>query len=296
MSRSVSHSLSIVGAGRLGRALGKRLHRLGWRINAVVTRSANTSRRAVRFIGAGNPAASLTREIIEADVILLTVPDGALASVARALAQLDARKWRGKVILHTSGALDRKVLRPLAQRGASTGSLHPMQTFSGRSDPKLDGVIFGVEGESRARKAAAEIARSLGGIPVAVDGNKKISYHTAAVLVAGLGLALIEGATQVLLSIGFTRRKALQALLPLMREMLRNFEQHGPHAAWTGPISRADYGTIALHAASLRSQPAELQEAYRGLARLSARVLSKNHPVTLRELNRVLGKSRRKSK
>ena len=295
MSRSVSHSLSIVGAGRLGRALGKRLHRLGWRINAVVTRSANTSRRAVRFIGAGNPAASLTREIIEADVILLTVPDGALASVARALAQLDARKWRGKVILHTSGALDRKVLQPLARRGASTGSLHPMQTFSGRSDPKLDGVIFGVEGDTRARNMAAGIARSLGGVPVAVDGNKKISYHAAAALVAGLGLALIEGATQVLLSIGFTRRKALQALLPLMREMLSNFEQHGPHAAWTGPISRADYGTIALHAASLRSQPAELQEAYRGLARLSARVLSKNHPVTLRELNRVLGKSRRKS-
>ena len=295
MSRSVSHSLSIVGAGRLGRALGKRLHRLGWRIDAVVTRSANTSRRAVRFIGAGNPAASLTREIIEADVILLTIPDGALASVARALAQLDARKWRGKVILHTSGALDRKVLQPLARRGASTGSLHPMQTFSGRSDPKLDGVIFGVEGDTRARNMAAGIARSLGGVPVAVDGNKKISYHAAAALVAGLGLALIEGATQVLLSIGFTRRKALKALLPLMREMLSNFEQHGPHAAWTGPISRADYGTIALHAASLRSQPAELQEAYRGLARLSARVLSKNHPVTLRELNRVLGKSRRKS-
>src|ERR1700722_6310325 len=295
MSRSVSHSLSIVGAGRLGRALGKRLHRLGWRIDAVVTRSANTSRRAVRFIGAGNPAASLTREIIDADVILLTVPDGALASVARALAQLDARKWRGKVILHTSGALDRKVLRPLAQRGASTGSLHPMQTFSGRSDPKLDGVIFGVEGDTRARNMAARGGRALGGVPVVVDGNKKISYHAAAALVAGLGLALIEGATQVLLSIGFTRRKALQALLPLMREMLSNFEQHGPHAAWTGPISRADYGTIALHAASLRSQPAELQEAYRGLARLSARVLSKNHPVTLRELNRVLGKPRRKS-
>jgi predicted short-subunit dehydrogenase-like oxidoreductase (DUF2520 family) len=130
MSRSVSHSLSIVGAGRLGRALGKRLHRLGWRIGAVVTRSAASSRGATRFIGAGNPAASLTREIIDADVILLTVPDGALADVARSLAQLDAKKkWRGKVILHTSGALDRKVLRPLARRGASTGSLQPHQTF-----------------------------------------------------------------------------------------------------------------------------------------------------------------------
>jgi predicted short-subunit dehydrogenase-like oxidoreductase (DUF2520 family) len=187
-------------------------------------------------------------------------------------------------------------LRPLAQRGASTGSLHPMQTFSGRSEPKLDGVIFGIEGDSKARTTAASIARSLRGVPVAVDGSKKISYHAAGMMVAGLGLALAEGATQVLLSIGFTRRKALQALLPLMREMLHNFEQHGPRAAWTGPISRADYGTIALHAAALRSQPAELQEAYRGLARLSARVLSKKQLTTLQNLNRVLGKPRRKSK
>jgi predicted short-subunit dehydrogenase-like oxidoreductase (DUF2520 family) len=296
MSRSVSHSLSIVGAGRLGRALGKRLYRLGWHIGAVVTRSASTSRRAVRFIEAGNPSASLTREIIDADVILLTVPDGALAGVARSLARLDSKRWRGKVVLHTSGALDRKVLQPLARCGAATGSLHPMQTFSGRSEPKLDGVIFGIEGDSKARTTAASIARSLRGVPVAVDGSKKISYHAAGMMVAGLGLALAEGATQVLLSIGFTRRKALQALLPLMREMLRNFEQHGPRAAWTGPISRADYGTIALHAAALRSQPAELQEAYRGLARLSARVLSKKKINTLQNLNRVLGKPRRKSK
>ena len=82
MSRSVSHSLSIVGAGRLGRVLGRRLHRLGWHVGAVVTRSTSTSRAAARFIGAGNPSVPLTREIIEADVILLTVPDGALASVA----------------------------------------------------------------------------------------------------------------------------------------------------------------------------------------------------------------------
>jgi predicted short-subunit dehydrogenase-like oxidoreductase (DUF2520 family) len=296
MSRSVSHSLSIVGAGRLGRALGKRLHRLGWRVEAVVTKSAATSRTAARLIGAGSPSASLTREIIEADVILLTVPDGALAGVARSLAQLDAKKWRGKVVLHASGALDRKVLQPLARRGAATGSLHPMQTFSGRSEPKLGGVIFGIEGDSKARQTAAAIARSLGGVPVIVDGNKKISYHAAGMMVAGLGLALAEGATQVLLSIGFTRRKALQALLPLMREMLQNFEQHGPHAAWTGPISRADYGTIAMHAAALRQHPAELQEAYRGLARLSARVLSKKRRTTLQNLNRVLGKPRRKSK
>jgi predicted short-subunit dehydrogenase-like oxidoreductase (DUF2520 family) len=292
----MSRSVSIVGAGRLGRALGRRLHRLGWRIGAVVTQSNATSRHAVRFIGAGKSHASLTREILDADVILLTVPDGALAALAGSLAQIGPKKWAGKVVLHTSGALDRAVLQPLARRGAVTGSIHPMQTFSGHSDPKLAGVVFGVEGAPKAIRIATSIARSLGGIPVTVEGKKKISYHAAAVLVAGLGLALAEGATQVLLSVGFTRRRALQALLPLMREMLQNFEHQGPHAAWTGPISRADYGTVAMHVKALRNQPPELQETYQSLARLSARVLSKKQKQTLKDLNHVLGKSRRKSK
>lgn len=292
----MSCSVSIVGAGRLGRALGRRLHRLGWRVGVVVTRSEATARNAVGFIGAGNADASLTREILGADVILLPVPDGALAGIARSLARIDRKKWVGKVVLHTSGALDSTVLQPLAKCGAATGSLHPMQTFSGHSDPKLAGVVFGVEGSPKAVRVATSIAKALGGVPVTIDGKKKNSYHAAAVLVAGLGLALAEGATQVLLSIGFTRRRALQALLPLMREMLQNFEQHGPHAAWTGPISRADYGTVAINVKSLRVQPPELQETYQALARLSARVLSKKYKTTLKDLNRVLGKPRRKSK
>lgn len=296
MSRPVSHSLSIVGAGRLGRSLGRRFRRLGWRIGPVVTRSKRTSGAAVRFIGAGRPVASLTREILQADVILLTVPDGTLATVARSLAQIEPKSWRGKIVLHTSGALDRTALEPLAKRGATTGSLHPMQTFSGHRDPNLRGVVFGIEGELRARRMAVSMARALGAIPVTIDGRKKILYHAAAVFVAGHGLALTEGATQVLLSIGFTRPKALRALLPLMREVLRNFEADGPRAAWTGPISRSDFGTVGLHAKALRAQPKELQETYAALARLSARVLAKKYRPTLGHLNRALAQPRRKSK
>ena len=300
MSRPIpdrfSHSLSIVGAGRLGRSLARRFRRLGYPIAAVVTRSSATSRSAARFIGAGRPFATLTREILHADVILLTVPDGALATVARSLAQIEPKTWRGKVVLHTSGALDRTVLAPLAKCGAATGSLHPMQTFSGHNDPQVRGVVFGIEGDPRARRVANSMARSLGAIPVEIDGRSKILYHAAAAMVAGLGLALTEGATQVLLSIGFTRPKALRALLPLMREMLKNFEANGPRSAWTGPISRSDFGTIALHAKALRAQPKELQQAYAALARLSARVLAKKYRPTLNHLNKALASPRRKSK
>lgn len=283
-------SLSIVGAGRVGRTLGRRLHRLGWPIGAVVTRSAATSRVAVREIGAGKPYSQLVPEIFDSNVILLTTPDGALSGVAGALAKFDETKLRGKIVLHTSGALDRTVIAPLARRGASTGSIHPMQTFTGRGAPKLEKVIFAVEGDRSATIVARKIARSLGGVPVTINSKNKPAYHAAGALVAGHGLGLIEGATQVLLKLGFRRRDAMRALLPLMRQMLDNFERLGPHESWTGPVSREDFATVAKHTKALRSYPSEFNDAYAALALLGSRVLSKNSAAS-KQLKRALRKS-----
>ena len=291
----MSRSVSIVGAGRLGRALGRSLRRLGWHIGAVVARSAATSRAAVRAIGAGRPFASLTCEVMDADAILLTTPDDVLADVARQLAKLAGAKCRGKVVLHASGALDNSVLRPLARCGAATGSIHPMQTFTKNSQPNLRGVIFAIAGDPRARRTAGAMARAMGGIPVSVAGSSKPAYHAAGTLVAGHALALTEAATQMLIDLGFTRRHAVQTLLPLMRQMLGNFEKHGARAAWTGPASRGDYATLEKHHRALRRYPREFGDTYDTLLRLSARVLAKNPAANLKQLERALKNSRRNS-
>ncbi len=291
----MSRSISIVGAGRLGRALGRSLRHLGWRIGPVVTRSAAHSRAAVRAIGAGKPLATLTSEVMDADVILLATPDDVLADVARQLAKLAGHKCRGKIVLHGSGALDNKVLQPLARCGAATGSIHPMQTFTKNSRPNLKGVVFAVEGDPRARRGAGAIARSLGGVPMPVASSSKPAYHAAGTLVAGHALALTEAAAQLLIKVGFTRAHAVVTLLPLIRQMLDNFEKHGPRAAWTGPASRGDYATVAKHREALRRYPREFGESYATLVRLSARVLAKNPNATLKQLERALKNSRRKS-
>jgi predicted short-subunit dehydrogenase-like oxidoreductase (DUF2520 family) len=194
--------------------------------------------------------------------------------------------------LHTSGALDRGVLAPLARRGAATGSLHPMQTFSGRAAPHLRGVIFAVEGDRKARRAAQAIARALGGVPVPIAGPSKPAYHAAGVLVAGHALALVEAAVQTLLRIGFSRRRALQTLLPLIRQMLDNFERIGPRASWTGPVARGDLSTVARHVRAMRRYPREFQRAYAALALLGGRVLSKTPAATIARLERALKNSR----
>jgi predicted short-subunit dehydrogenase-like oxidoreductase (DUF2520 family) len=283
----MKHTVSIVGAGRLGRTLGWYLRGAGWQISAVVTQSKSTSRAAVRAIGAGTAYSGLTRRALDADIVLLTTPDDVLASAAGKLARFGREACRDRIVLHTSGALDCRVLAPLARLGTATGSLHPMQTFSGRAFPNLKGIMVAVEGNSRARRAAQVIARSFGGIPIVIDSKSKPAYHAAGALVAGHALALVACATQILMQIGFPRRRAMQTLLPLMKQMLDNFERLGPHAAWTGPVARGDYAVAAKHMKELRRYPPEFQHAYAALARLGARVLSKNPGAKVRQLNRA---------
>ena len=284
LSRAMSRTISIIGAGRVGKTVAKRLGKLGWRIVAVVTRSGSSARAAALAIGGGKPYGGLTAGVLDADVILMATPDGALESVAKELARTGGEKCRGKIVLHTSGALDSRALAPLASRGAHTGSMHPMQTFSGRSAPRLEGVIFAIEGSPPARRAGEKIARSLGGTPVRVHGANKPAYHAAGAVVAGHALALVESAIQTLIKIGFSRRRGNEALLPLIRQMLDNYERLGPHAAWTGPLSRGDYATIAKHVNTLKRFPREYRDAYAALAELSARVLSKRPAATQKKL------------
>src|SRR6266851_948507 len=135
LTQRMPETVSIVGAGRVGRSLGRRLHELGWRVGGVTGRSISTARAAVRAIGAGQPLDDPTHQILNSRVVLITTPDAAIEGVAKNLAQLGGKEWSGKIVLHTSGALDSSVLQPLADLGAATGSMHPMQTFSNQNFP-----------------------------------------------------------------------------------------------------------------------------------------------------------------
>jgi len=281
----MSETLSIVGAGRVGKALGRCLHDLGWRIGVVTTQSIPTARTAVRAIGAGHPADQFTSGVLASKVVLIATPDRVIADVARDLAQLGGNEWLGKVVLHTSGALDTSPLRALSDAGAETGSIHPMQTFSGQSVPDLTGAVFGIDGTAAALKVTRNMIRRIGGVAVRLSGGNKAAYHAAGSFASGHVLAVLETATRLLMAQGFTRREAARALLPLTRQTLDNFERIGPRAAWTGPMSRGDFLTVQRHADALSRFPSEYQDAYKALSRLAAAVLADDSTAVLQKLN-----------
>jgi predicted short-subunit dehydrogenase-like oxidoreductase (DUF2520 family) len=263
------------------------LRESGWRIGAVVTRSAASARRAVRFIGAGKPCKGMTRQILASHVILIATPDDEIANVALELARIGEEELLGKTVLHTSGALDSSVLQAVRGAGAVVGSIHPLQSFSRVAVPLLDGRVFTVEGDAQAVRAGRQIARALGGSPILIAGSKKVLYHTAAAMVAGHVLAIEEAATHLLLSLGMKRREAVRALLSLTRQVLENFERLGPHEAWTGPLSRADFKIVRAHWEALQDWPEEYAQAHEALSRLAARVLPKDPAAMLAELEEV---------
>lgn len=273
----------------MGKALGRRLHQLGWRVGVVATRSIPTARAAVRAIGAGHPTDRLTRQVLASEVVLIATRDSVIEDVAAELAELGGKEWRGKTVLHTSGALDSTVLRALAGAGAVTGSIHPMQTFSGQSVPELAGRTFGIDGSPAALKVVRKMIRQMGGVAVRLSGTNKAAYHAAGSFVCAHVLALMEAATRLLMEQGFTRRQATRALLPLTRQMLNNLERLGSHAAWTGPVSRGDFSTVQRHVDGLSGFPREYLDAYKALTRLMAAVLSDDSSALLQKLDSVFG-------
>lgn len=271
--------------------MGRLLHQQGWRLGPVVTRSMRTAREGRRGIGAGQPQVGLSEALLAARVILISTPDRAISETAEALSRIaSSAAWRGKIVLHTSGALGSDVLRPLALRGAEIGSLHPLQTFSSRTVPSLAGCTCTIEGTPGAVRMARQISRELGGVPVVLPSRHKAAYHAAAALSAGHVLAVVEAAVRILMKAGFPRQRAVRALLLLTRQTLANYGRVGARAAWTGPLSRGDFGVIKRHLEALRSFPREYREAYDALSRLGLNVLAKGDGAKKRLLKQMLAR------
>ena len=272
----MTETLAIVGAGRVGRALGRRLRELGWKVGAVVTRNESSARRAVRFIGAGTALSAMSRRILQSTCILIATPDASVASVAEELSRIGGEELKGHVILHTSGALDSSVLNAVRRHGAAAGSMHPLQTFNGVDVPPLEGKVFTIEGDAQAVRKARKIARAVGANPSPIEARNKPLYHAAGALAAGHTLVVVESAIQLMMSLGMKRSESMRAVLPMTKQVLQNYERLGMKAAWTGPLARGDYEVVAKHLAALQDYSPEYCKAYDALNRLAERILPRD--------------------
>jgi predicted short-subunit dehydrogenase-like oxidoreductase (DUF2520 family) len=301
---SAKPQIAVVGAGNLACALATRLYQAGYVIDQIISRkSGASSHRAERLagdvgasafvIGGGRKSAANSRtQNMTAEIVWFCVPDGAIAGAAQLLAT--AINWKGKVALHSSGALTSNELAVLRRRGAAVASVHPFMTFVRGSRPAFAGVPFALEGDRKATQAARAIVKNLGADAYSIRAEDKAAYHAWGTFASPLLTALFASSEQVASRAGVKPRTARQRMLPMLRQTLANYEEFGAAGAFSGPIIRGDLDTVKRHLRVLRGTPVAL-EVYISLARAAAAFLpGKNKKILEEALSSVRRRSSRR--
>jgi predicted short-subunit dehydrogenase-like oxidoreductase (DUF2520 family) len=277
-------TIAIVGPGRLGTALALALAQAGYSVVEVVSRnSAGSVKRAKTLAKKVGATTSVVPDAhLKAEVLWLCVPDSEISPLAHELAA--GKVWRGKIALHSSGALPSSELEALRRRGAAAASAHPMMTFVRGSTPSLEGVPFALEGDAAAVSVARKIARDLGGESFILSKRAKPAYHAWGVFLSPLVVAALVTSEQVARAAGLSTREARKKMLPIVRQTIANYAALGPRGAFSGPLVRGDAEIVSKHLSALQRMPAA-RAVYLALARAALQHL----PVQQRErLEKIL--------
>lgn len=255
-------SIDFIGAGALASSMARTLSSRGYSIAEFVVRKPSSRVNALAN-ELGAMVSSFKNCKLQADVLWLAVPDDAIEDSAKQLAKRG--NLRGKVALHSSGALASNVLDSLRRNGAAVASLHPMMSFSASNrNPNLRGVSFAVEGDPKAVRVARRIVTRLGGNVSSVKAEKKALYHAFGAMIAPLLVSHLQAAQRMGDRVGFEARRTRTVMKPIVEKVVAAFLAGGAENAFSGPFLRGDVNTVERHLVSLRGSDEE--RVYRALA------------------------------
>jgi len=237
-------------------------------------------------------------------LLIISTPDDAIQDVASRLASslestlsTESGRRRGKVALHTSGALSSAVLEPFKKQGYSVGSLHPLVSISdSRTGAEwLTRAYFSLEGDASAIRTGKRVVRDFGGQAFEIDAEAKALYHAAALMASPNMTALFDVALEMLSRCGLSRNKAQKVLLPLVESTVHNLSAQDPSRALTGTFKRGDLTTVRKHITAIESQNlSEALKVYVLLGLHSLRLAGASDPQA-NEIKKILERALKES-
>ena len=286
----MAQQVSIVGAGSVGRTLGRALAQAGYHVAGLSCRSADSARAAREFSGAGEVCESPADAARMADVVFLTVPDSAIRDVCGGIAREGGFR-RGQTVLHCSGAVGSDALDAARAQQAVVGALHPIQTFARPAEAlkALPGTVYTFEGDDAAFEVARQIVAALDGRLHRISPATKALYHAASVFASNYLVALVQIASDVLAGSGLPRGDVLAALLPLIRGTVDNLDRVGLPDALTGPVARGDAAAVKGHITALEQFDARLVPLYGQLGLRALSIARRKGGVTEEQARRLHG-------
>ncbi len=275
-------SIALIGPGKVGCAVSRRLFQAGYPFRAVISRAQSRAEEACRFIGCAESLASQElSSFAGADILLLAVPDDQIQSLAQKLQQQQKLSAR-QALLHFSGLHGAELMRTAGSE-AQLLSLHPLLPFASRelAVQNLAGCPCAIEGDRTALPLATQLVNAIDGRPFAIASDKKALYHASACIASNYLVTLLDTARELLQECGIPEGKALSLLLPLLQATLDNTVKLGPEAGLTGPLVRGDSGTVEKHLRSLQEAAPNSLPLYRLLGEKTVQLAKRSGRLEL---------------
>lgn len=267
-------NIGIIGAGRVGTALGAYLSERDIPVSGFYSKTFNSAASAADFTGT-KAYQNLESLVHASDTLFITTPDNQIACVWDCIAKYGVSD---KIICHFSGSLSSYVFSGAEQAGAKGCSIHPVYAFSDKFSSHLEfhQALLTMEGHPEAVEVMRELFEGLGHQVFTVSSEDKVKYHAAAAMASNYMVGLFQMSINLLQECGFSAEEGRRLLGPLVTGNAAAMAEKGPVQALTGPVERCDTETVLKHLEALKGNPAE--NVYREIGRELVVIAEEKNP------------------
>jgi predicted short-subunit dehydrogenase-like oxidoreductase (DUF2520 family) len=255
--RPFLHTITIIGAGRVGTSMAIRMCERQIPVTQIHSRTHKHAQALAVRVGAKAIAQVADLQLNNATIVLLCVQDAEIEYVAKSLSGIT----NGALVVHTSGVY---AVQDLADILPRVGGLYPIMTFGSELPIRWSKLPFGIFApQALDQKILISLANRVGGRHFILFDDQRTSLHVAAVFANNFTNHLFQIAFRLLDSESMDR----SILTPLIQRTLTLIENAEPKSVQTGPAIRRDEITIGRHLEKLAGEP-EVAELYKLLTKL----------------------------
>ncbi|MFD3001087.1 Rossmann-like and DUF2520 domain-containing protein [Pontibacter toksunensis] len=245
MTQTKKKRIAFVGAGNVAWHLAQALAAAGHDVKAVYSRSRTSREALTGKLPQAQPIKTPDFRSFDLEMVIIAVPDAALADVAAAL-----KVSPGALVVHTSGSQPLALLQQV--KGARVGVFYPLQTFSKIKPVDLAQVPLLVEAlDEETLHQLESLAKSISNQVYQVSSEARKQLHLAAVFACNFTNHLLGISQQLLQEANLPK----QLLQPLIEETITKAAQQNPFAVQTGPAVRGDGNVLQAHLQLLEQHP-----------------------------------------
>ena len=251
LSRS-NQTVTLIGAGNVAVYLGKALHKAGYSIREVYSRTQNHAQALASVLGAV-PVWSPENIDTHSNFYIFSLKDDSLPEVLASMPPVNG------IYIHTSGSTDMNIFKPCAK---NYGVCYPLQTFSKNREINFATIPLFIEGSNPdVESQLLKMAMDLSGQVTILSSEKRKFLHLSAVFACNFSNHMYTLASSILEA----QELPWQYLLPLIGETAAKVTDMHPKEAQTGPAVRNDQTIMQKQLELLTNE--NTRELYRVVSR-----------------------------